>query len=142
MAAIILAMRKVGLVLLSILSLAIYLLAQSSSSTPKSDSASASSGSTQQPMRIRVNQGVLKPIHKVTPDYPEAARQSGVEGKVVLNAVIATDGKIAKLDPISGDPALVQAAIDAVKQWRFQPLTAKGVPVEVETQIDVSFSRN
>jgi len=90
-------------------------------------------------MRVRVNQGVLKPLRKVSPVYPEAARNAGIQGTVVLKILIGTDSRVKKVEPVSGDPALVQSAIEAVEQWTYQPLTVKGAPVEVDTQVDVQF---
>jgi TonB family protein len=84
-----------------------------------------------------VSQGLL--LHKVQPVYPEAARQSRVQGTVLLRAIIAKDGRILELAPISGPKELVGAAIGAVQQWRYKPYTLKNDPVEVQTQITVNF---
>jgi outer membrane biosynthesis protein TonB len=54
--------------------------------------------------------------------------------------VIGTDGTVRQLSVISGPPELVQAAIDAVKQWRYIPTTLNRNPVEVATQVDILFS--
>jgi protein TonB len=59
---------------------------------------------------------------------------------VQLSAVIGTDGAIKTLEVISGHPLLVPAALDAVKQWVYQPTLLNGNPVEVQTQIDVNFT--
>ena len=78
-------------------------------------------------------------MRKVSPVYPEAARNAGIQGTVVLKILIGTDSRVKKVEPVSGDPALVQSAIEAVEQWTYQPLTVKGAPVEVDTQVDVQF---
>jgi protein TonB len=88
-----------------------------------------------------VNQGVLKPAHRVDPIYPEAARQLGIYGTFTLKAIIGTDGRVNDLQVLTGDQVLAPAAVAAVPQWTYKPLTANGVPVEIETQIDVRFSR-
>ena len=85
-----------------------------------------------------VQQGFL--VHQVQPVYPAIARTARVEGTVVLAAVINRDGTIQNLHSLSGHPMLVQAALDAVKQWRYRPYMLSGQPVEVETQISVIFT--
>ena len=79
-------------------------------------------------------------LARVVPTYPEDARQQRIEGPVVLNALVGTDGSVRELTVISGNPQLVQAAADAVRQWRFQPHRLKGEPAEFETRITVNFS--
>jgi TonB family protein len=81
-------------------------------------------------------------VTKVDPIYPEAARTSGTEGLVVLDAVIAQDGSVRKLRPLSGSDPLVQSALDAVRSWKFEPYLASGKPIEVETTIAVDFELN
>jgi protein TonB len=58
----------------------------------------------------------------------------------VLQAVISKDGSIQNLRVASGHPMLVQAALDAVKQWHYKPYLLNGEPQEVETQITVNFA--
>jgi TonB family protein len=79
-------------------------------------------------------------LERVDPKYPEEARQQNIQGPVVLNAWVGTDGSVRELKVISGDPHLVKAAEDAVQQWRFQPHHLKGQPVEFETRITVNFA--
>jgi periplasmic protein TonB len=57
----------------------------------------------------------------------------------VLNALVGTDGSVRKVEVISGNPQLVNAAADAVRQWRFRPHNLNGQPVEFETRITVNF---
>lgn len=78
-------------------------------------------------------------LQKVLPVYPEQARRQGVQGQVVLKAVIGKDGTIAELRPLQGPEELTAAAIDAVQHWRFRPYELKGKPVEVETDIRLNF---
>lgn len=78
-------------------------------------------------------------LQKVLPVYPEQARRQGVQGQVVLKAVIGKDGAIAELRPLQGPEELTAAAIDAVQHWRFRPYELKGKPVEVETDIRLNF---
>ncbi|MFZ0797276.1 MAG: TonB family protein [Terriglobales bacterium] len=76
---------------------------------------------------------------KVEPVYPEAARTAGLEGLVVLDAVIASDGSVKRLRSVSGPDVLVQAATEAVRSWKFEPYLFSGKAVEVETTITVEF---
>jgi protein TonB len=78
-------------------------------------------------------------IKDVPPQYPEMAKIAHVQGDVVLNAVIDKKGRIKHLNAISGPPLLVQAATDAVKQWRYKPYMLGGKKVEVQTRITVKF---
>jgi periplasmic protein TonB len=92
--------------------------------------------------RVRVSQGVTAGlvIHKVQPNYPQLAKTARVQGAVQLAAIIGKDGTIQNLHVLSGHPLLTQAALDAVKQWRYKPYILNGEPVEVDTQITVNFT--
>jgi len=81
-------------------------------------------------------------ISRKIPDYPQMARSMRVEGKVVFQAVIGATGVIQQLQLVSGNPLLVQAAMEAVRQWRYRPTMLNGDPVEVDTVISVSFTLN
>jgi TonB family protein len=81
-------------------------------------------------------------VTKVDPIYPEVARRLGTQGLVVLDAVIAPDGSVKKLRPVSGPDVLVQSATAAVGSWKFEPYLSSGKPVEVETTIAVEFRLN
>jgi periplasmic protein TonB len=80
------------------------------------------------------------PIFRATPVYPAIARAAGVQGTVMLQATISKMGTIENLRVVNGSPMLQQAAMDAVKQWRYRPFLLNGEPVEVETTINVVFS--
>ncbi|MGH9406084.1 MAG: energy transducer TonB [Terriglobia bacterium] len=79
-------------------------------------------------------------IYKPLPVYPPLAKMARVQGEVVLSALISKDGTIQDLKLIRGHPLLVQAAMAAVRQWRYEPYLLDGVPVQVETEIDVNFT--
>jgi TonB family protein len=96
----------------------------------------------QEPLRVGGNVQEAKVVRKTTPVYPPLARQARVTGVVRLDATIGKDGRITKVQPVSGPPLLRQAAIDAVRQWVYQPTLLNGQPVEVVTQVDVSFNLN
>jgi|CZKJ01.1.fsa_nt_gi TonB family protein len=92
--------------------------------------------------RVRVSLGVSQGllVYRVQPVYPYAARRAGIQGTVVLRAVIDKGGRIADLQMISGPKELAPAAIGAVQQWRYKPYLLKGDPVEVDTEIRVNFT--
>ncbi len=92
--------------------------------------------------RIRLGGHVLEArlIHRVMPAYPAPARMVRAAGKVELRAVIGRDGRIQEITVLSGHPFLIQAAIDAVRQWVYQPTMLNGEPVEVDTVITVNFT--
>ena len=80
-----------------------------------------------------------KLLHQVMPVYPPLARQARISGTVRLEAVIGRSGDIQSLQVTSGHPLLAPAALDAVRQWTYQPTLLNGEPVEVLTQIEVNF---
>ncbi len=79
-------------------------------------------------------------LERVEPQYPEAAKQQHIQGPVMLHALVGADGSVKELSVISGDPQLVKAATDAVRQWRFKPHQLEGKAVEFETRITVNFA--
>ena len=81
-------------------------------------------------------------IYRVMPSYPAMARGGKLEGEIVLSAVVAPDGTVKSVRAVNGNPILANAAIDAVKQWRYDPFKLNGVPIETETTVKVKFSRS
>lgn len=81
-------------------------------------------------------------LNKVEPIYPRLAVLSGVQGQVLLHAIIARNGTIQSLNVISGPPLLIRAATEAVSQWRYRPYVLNGEAVEVETFITVNFRKD
>jgi periplasmic protein TonB len=94
------------------------------------------------PKRIRVGGQVQQAmlVSQPRPLYPPLAKQARIQGVVRLEAVISKTGTIDQLKVITGHPLLVQAALDAVKQWRYKPTFLNNEPVEVATTIDVNFT--
>jgi len=78
-------------------------------------------------------------IMKNVPNYPPIARAARISGTVVLHAVVSTWGSVMELSVVSGSPMLQQAALDAVKTWKYRPYLLNGEPVEFETTINVVF---
>jgi TonB family protein len=95
-----------------------------------------------EPDSIRVSAGVVAGllISKVNPVYPPDAKAAGMQGSVVLRAMIGKDGTVEALQVVSGLPALTPSALDAVKQWTYKPYLLNGQPVEVDTTITVNYS--
>jgi periplasmic protein TonB len=93
------------------------------------------------PQKVRISSGVAEgmKIHDVQPTYPQMARIAHIQGDVVLQATISKTGSIENLRAVSGHPILIQAALDAVRQWKYKPYILNTEPVEVETQITVKF---
>ncbi|MGH9718304.1 MAG: TonB family protein [Candidatus Acidiferrales bacterium] len=81
-------------------------------------------------------------IRRVQPEYPRMAKLMRLSGAVELRAIIAADGSVRQLEVLSGNPILARAALAAVQQWRYEPTRLDGQPVEVETQITVTFVLN
>ena len=82
------------------------------------------------------------PILKVEPVYPALARQARISGVVELLGVLGTDGRIHELKVLRGHPLLINAALEAVRQWVFEPTLLNGVAVEVAAPITVNFILN
>lgn len=108
--------------------------ASAASSAPPLSSEASAAGEAPSASSL---EGML--LQKVLPMYPARARKEGLQGQVVLKAVIAKDGTIADLRPLQGPQELSAAAIDAVQHWRFRPYQMNGKPVEVETDIRLNF---
>jgi periplasmic protein TonB len=91
-------------------------------------------------MRIASRVAAANLIHDVAPIYPPEAGRARIEGTVVLLAVIGKDGTVQDVRVEKGEPVLAQAAIDAVKQWRYRPYLLNGEPVEIDSQITINFN--
>ena len=94
------------------------------------------------PKKIAVSAGVIagNKLGGMTPQYPAIAKAARIQGTVILQATISKSGTIENLHVLSGPPMLQQAAMEAVKTWRYRPYLLNGEPVEVETQVNVIFT--
>jgi TonB family protein len=79
-------------------------------------------------------------ILKVDPLYPPLPKGSRIQGQVILSIRINQSGEVVSIRTISGDPLLGQAAINGVKQWKYQPYLLNGEPIGVKTQVHLSFT--
>jgi TonB family protein len=78
-------------------------------------------------------------VKEVRPVYPDVARQSGIEGIVSMSVLINKDGTVERVDVVSGEQALRDAAVTAVRQWRYRPFVLDGTPVPVLTTVNLGF---
>lgn len=94
--------------------------------------------------RLRVGGNVIaaRAVNRTRPEYPEIARRENLQGTVKLHAIIAKDGTIRMLRVLTGYWSLAEAAMKAVRHWRYTPTLLEGHPVEVDTTIEVIFSLN
>jgi TonB family protein len=97
--------------------------------------------SPDQPINLHLSQSIMEGnlIHKVDPEYPQMAKIAHIQDDVLLSTVIDKQGDTKNLRGISGHPILIQAALHAVRQWKYKPFLLNGEPVEVETTITVRF---
>jgi periplasmic protein TonB len=78
-------------------------------------------------------------ITKVNPSYPPEAERQHVDGTVLLRINIDKNGNVLTVEPVTGHPLLIPAAIDAVKRWKHKPYLLNQTPVEVETTVLIKF---
>jgi TonB family protein len=90
---------------------------------------------------VRVSEGVMRAMRteKINPFYPPLALQAGIEGTVALDVQIRKNGDVERVTVLSGHPMLVQAAVEAVKQWRYRPYLLNGDPARVDTTVSLNF---
>jgi protein TonB len=93
---------------------------------------------------VRVGGDVRSPrlIQEVKPPYPRMALAARVQGTVRIEAILSRDGSVQSMRVVSGHPLLVPAALDAVRQWRYEPTLLNNVPVDVSLAIEVNFTLN
>ena len=105
---------------------------------------SAPKAKAQTPSRIRIGGSVqaAKLVNQVRPIYPQQMKDQGIQGSVLLDAVIGVDGRIVNVEPVNSlvHPDLVQSAIDAVRQWEYEPTYLNGNPIEVQTSITINYT--
>jgi TonB family protein len=91
--------------------------------------------------RLQVEADVMRQRlrHEVQPEYPESAQRAGIQGAVVLDAVVTPEGAVTQVRTVSGPEPLALAATEAVRWWRYEPYAVNGQPVPVETTIIVNF---
>jgi TonB family protein len=90
---------------------------------------------------IRVGSNVLesKLVHKVDPVYPDAAKVARISGVVILQVTVGVEGNVLEAQVLRGHPLLTQAALEAVRQWRYSPTVLNGEPVPVTATVSLRF---
>ena len=108
----------------------------------KADTSPDSSSHSNTPVRVRVGGpgNIPEPhlVNKVSPVYPADAAAKNVKGVVRLRVVVDTYGGVKQAVAVSGNPLLTDAAVQAVKQWRYQPILWQGYPAEAEFDVEVN----
>lgn len=94
----------------------------------------------QAPVRVGGDIKEPKRLNNVRPVYPAIAEQAGIQGIVIVEAVIAPDGRVQSTKLLRSIPLLDSAALDAVSQWEYEPTLLNGVPVPVIMTVTVSFT--
>jgi TonB family protein len=117
--------------------------APSQSTQPQDSSATQSSNSTE--AKTKVIHTCLKPtrarlIHMEQPEYPSIAKKNHMCGETVLHVTVEKDGSVQNLQYISGPIVFTDAAMRAVKKWKYSPTLCDGDPVKADTTIRVAFS--
>jgi periplasmic protein TonB len=107
---------------------------------PPAPSAVAANVDGTRPLRVGGAIGVPIKIRDVRPAYPEDARAAGVQGVVILEAVIDETGAVSSARVLRSIPLLDQAAVDAVRQWQFTPTLLNGAPVSVMMTVTINFT--
>lgn len=95
------------------------------------------------PAPVRIG-GQIKPprlISSVLPVYPTMAKGAGIEGDVVVDTSIDKTGRVIATKIVSGPPMLRQAAIDALRQWKYEPSQLNGEPIDTQTVVTIRFHR-
>ena len=89
--------------------------------------------------RIPEDEAKKAVVTKVTPDYPVMARQMKLAGRVQVDAYVDVDGKVEKVQIISGNPLLSSAVVAAMKQWKFSPFITDGKPTRAIAVFSFNF---
>ena len=92
------------------------------------------------PTRTSADSPTGRLIHRVEPSYPAEARKQHIQGSVVLEVQVLSDGTVGNISIVKGNPLLAGAAVQAVRQWKYQPYVMDGRSVESQTRVTISFS--
>jgi TonB family protein len=93
-----------------------------------------------EPIKVDGNMQETKLIRRVQPVYPELAKRARVEGRVILLVTVDEEGNVSEIRVIAGHPLLVEAALSAVRQWKYSLTLLNGEPVPVIATVTVRFS--
>jgi periplasmic protein TonB len=114
---------------------------QNPSPTPAPTPTRAAEETPKVPIKLRVTSGVAQGllVRQVNPVYPREARKEHIQGAVLLQVVIDKQGNVTELRVSKGEPILAEAAVSAVKQWKYRPYLLNGEPVEIATTVLINF---
>ena len=113
---------------------------ESNTSTTSHDSGARSGSASSPPGIVPEGTALARVVDRVEPEYPESAKAHHIQGIVVLDVLVGGDGRVQRLSAVRGYPGLAAAATDAVRQWRFEPMTRNGRPTGFETDITLTFA--
>ena len=91
-------------------------------------------------LKVKGPMQATKILYSVPPVYPEEARRRQVSGEVRLHVLLAKDGGVEEIEVLSRHPLLQDAALEAVRQWRYSPTLVHSRPVEVDTTVEANFT--
>jgi len=91
------------------------------------------------PIRVGGRVKPPKPIVQVHPEYPLLAKQARIQGQVQIDAILDEQGNVVEMRVVSGPPLLHQAALDALKQWKYEPVYLNDQPIAVEMIVTINF---
>jgi TonB family protein len=92
------------------------------------------------PKKVTMTEAMGAVVTKVAPEYPALAKQLKIAGAVELDVVIAENGSVEAVTPISGNPVLTKPAAEALRKWKFKPFQEDGAPVKAQAAMKINFS--
>ncbi len=87
-----------------------------------------------------VDSSATRLLHRVEPIYPPEARAQQIQGAVTLDVQIGGEGAVHNIEVVEGNPVLADAAVQAVRQWKYRPYSVDGHPVEMQTRVTIRFT--
>jgi protein TonB len=91
-------------------------------------------------LKVKGPEQATKILYSVPPVYPEEARRNRISGEVKLHVLLARDGTVEDIEVLSGHAQLQDAALEAVRQWRYRRTLVRSRPVEVDTVVEINFA--
>jgi protein TonB len=92
------------------------------------------------PKKVTMSEAMSAVVTKVPPEYPALAKQLKIFGAVELDVLIAENGAVESVTPISGNPVLTKPAAEALKKWKFKPFQEDGSPVKAQAAVKINFA--
>ena len=131
-------MSKIGAIVILVACCAAVASAQSGATA----SSQAPQNQPAHPQMVRVSSGVMlgRVEHKTMPVYPDEAMSKGIQGDVIFKIEVDETGKITSSVLVEGDPLLIAASKDALRNFRFRPYILNGTPTKVQSQLGFHFS--